>query len=190
LDFSKIKKDFRSEIVRGGEAFLEGQLKVATAADSRASSLAGMLVAAATALTAGVVLSLFNPAWNVPHRLPLMLGGGTVALLFFVGAVLCLLAIMPAGFYLPGCEPANWEDDINASKELEDCLGERAQHIQEQIVDNNQVIQRNARKFRWAASLGVAAPPLGLVVWLIAQFLDVRGIASVLSRIIGAFSFG
>jgi hypothetical protein len=39
LDFSKIKADFRKEIVREGTVFFDGQLKIATSADSRASGL-------------------------------------------------------------------------------------------------------------------------------------------------------
>jgi hypothetical protein len=42
MDFSKIESDFRREIVRGGESYLDGQVKIATSADARASSLAGM----------------------------------------------------------------------------------------------------------------------------------------------------
>ena len=53
LDFSKIKSDFRKEIVREGTVYLDGQLRIATSADSRASGLAGIFTAAATALTAG-----------------------------------------------------------------------------------------------------------------------------------------
>jgi hypothetical protein len=56
LDFAKIKADFRKEIVREGTVYLDGQLKVATSADSRASGLAGIFTAAATALTAGIVI--------------------------------------------------------------------------------------------------------------------------------------
>ena len=61
MDFSKIKPDFRSEIIRGGELQLHGQLKLATSADLRASSLSGMFVAITTGLLAAVV-ALANSA--------------------------------------------------------------------------------------------------------------------------------
>jgi hypothetical protein len=169
MDFSKIKPEFRKEIVREGTVYLEGQLKIATAADARASGLAGMFIAAATALIAGVVISLFNPSWNVPARLPLMLGGGIAAGCFLGAAVLCITAIRPVSFWLPGCEPQNWRSDVAEGRELDDCLGERAQHIQEAIVDNLKVIDSNAKLFKWGARLGIAAPFVGLVVWLLAS---------------------
>ena len=169
MDLSKVKPEFRKEIVRGGEAYLEGQLKIATSADARASGLAGMFTAAATALTAGVVIALFNPAWAVPARLPLMLGGAAAAICFLAGAVLCITAVRPADFWLPGCAPENWLDDVSAGKELNDCYWERAKHIQEQIVENSNVIAKNANLFKWGARLGITAPFAGIVVWALAS---------------------
>lgn len=82
LDFSKIKSDFRKEIVREGTVYLDGQLRIATSADSRASGLAGIFTAAATALTAGIVITIFNAAGtSLQSKLPLMLGGASAAIL-------------------------------------------------------------------------------------------------------------
>jgi hypothetical protein len=164
MDFTKIDDIFSKEIVRGGEAYLDGQLRVATSADQRASGLAGMFTAAATALLAAVV-ALANPAWNVSGHVALMFGAGVAAGMFLLGAILCLLVIMPVKFWLPGCEPENWESDVVAGKKLHDCLGERAVHIQEQIADNLRIIEANAKKFKWGAICGIAAPFVGVVVW-------------------------
>jgi len=155
MDFTKIDTDFRKEIVRGGESYLDGQLKIATSADSRASSLAGMYTAAATALTAGVVIAIFNNAGNHLHeRLPLIVGGGLSALFFLIGALFCVLAIRPTKLWLPGCEPENWEEDIASGRRLDECLGERAKHIQAHIGDNFKVIERNAWRFGCGAGFG------------------------------------
>jgi hypothetical protein len=166
MDFTKIDETFSREIVRGGETYLDGMLRVATSADQRASGLAGMFTAAATALIAAVVV-LANPTWNVTWKLPLMLGGGAAALMFLTGAVTCLRTIMPVKFWLPGCEPHNWDSDVVVGKKLHDCLGERATHIQEQIADNLVVIETNARRFKRGARFGIAAPCVGFVVWLL-----------------------
>jgi hypothetical protein len=168
LDFSKIKADFRKEIVREGTMFLDGQLKIATSADSRASGLAGIFTAAATALTAGIVITIFNAA-GAPLRdkLPLMLGGAASAILFLIAAVLCIVALQPVGFWLPGLAPENWDTDVSSGRELDDCLGERAAHIQQQISGNMKTIEANARRFRWGSRLGIAAPFVGFVVWLL-----------------------
>ncbi|MBH5373502.1 hypothetical protein [Bradyrhizobium glycinis] len=169
MDFSKIKPDFRKEIVRGGEAYLDGQVKIAASADSRASSLAGMYTAAATALTAGVAIAVYNAAGTALHeRLPLVIAGGAAAISFITGALFCVTAIQPVGFYLPGCEPDNWEEDVTKGKELDDCLGERALHIQSHINANFDVIKENARRFTWGARFGMAAPFVGIFVGMIA----------------------
>jgi hypothetical protein len=170
MDFSKITPDFRKEIVREGTVYLDGQLKIATAADARASGLAGMFTAAATALTAGVVIAIFNsPGAALPARLPMMLGGASAALCFLAAAVLCITAIRPVSFWLPGLAPENWSSDVAGGRTLDDCLGERAQHIQEQIVDNLKTIESNAKLFKWGARLGIAAPFVGVVIWLLAS---------------------
>lgn len=172
MDFSKIDTDFRKEIVRGGESYLDGQVKIATSADSRASSLAAMYTAAATALTAGVVIAIFNAAgFQLHDRLPLIAGGAAAALSFLAGALCCVTAIQPAGFYLPGCEPENWQEDIDAGRKLEECLGERAKHIQGHIAENFKVIGRNARLFAWGARCGMAAPFIGLIAWAAFSYL-------------------
>jgi hypothetical protein len=176
MDFSKITADFRKEIVREGTVFLEGQLKIATAADARASSLAAMFIAAASALTAGVVISIFNSA-NSPltSKLPLMLGGGVAALCFIAAAILCIFVLQPADFWLPGLAPENWKEDIAQGKALDECLHERADHIQEQIDANNKLIGRNARLFRIGAFIGVSAPFVGVVVWILASMHKFAG---------------
>jgi hypothetical protein len=163
VDFSK-DEDFGKEVVRGGEVYLDGMLRIATSADQRASGLSGMFAAAATALLAAVV-ALANPAWNVSGRVALIVGGLAAAAMFLSGAVLCLTTIMPVKFWLPGCEPGNWESDVTAGKKLQDCLGERAGHIQDQIGENLKVIESNARRFKWGATLGIAAPFVGILAW-------------------------
>jgi hypothetical protein len=72
---------------------------------------------------------------------------------------------MPVSFYVPGCEPENWKTDVIAGKKLHDCLGERADHIQEAIAANLRVIEANATKFRWGALFGILAPFVGVAAW-------------------------
>jgi hypothetical protein len=161
MDFSKIDDGFRTEIVKGGETYLEGLLKLATSADSRASGLAGMFTAAATALTAGVVIALGNA--------PGADGGVAAALFFLIGAIVCIRSIQPIGFWLPGCEPDNWEDDVSQGKQLKDCMAERAMHIQDHINKNVVVIEKNANLFKWGTRFGIGAPFVGFAIWTISN---------------------
>lgn len=170
MDFSKIKSEFRKEIVREGTVYLDGQLKVATSSDSRASGLAGIFTAAATGLLAGVVITIFKSSDSSIHsKIPLMLGGAVSAISFLVAAVLCIIAIQPVSFWLPGLAPENWDTDIAGGRELDECLGERAAHIQQQINENNKTIETNARRFRWGSRIGISAPFIGVMVWLLAS---------------------
>jgi hypothetical protein len=57
--------------------------------------------------------------------------------------------------------------DVTGGRSLDDCLGERAQHIQEQITDNLRTIENNAKLFKWGSLLGISAPFVGVVVWLL-----------------------
>jgi hypothetical protein len=168
MDFSKIKSDFRKEVVREGTVFLDGQLRIATSADARASGLAGIFTAAATAMTAGVVIAIFNSSGGtLSSRLPMMIGGACAAICFLAAAVLCIKAIQPVSFWLPGLAPENWVADVETGRELDDCLGERAHHIQEQITENITTIEKNARLFRWGSSIGISAPFVGVMIWLL-----------------------
>jgi hypothetical protein len=170
MDFSKIDAAFRKEIVREGTTFLDGQLKIATAADARATGLAAMFIAAASALTAGVVIAIFNSTTStLAAKLPLMFGGGAAALCFIGAAIFCIIALRPVKFWLPGLAPVNWNEDVVLGKALEDCLGERAGHIQTQIDANATIIEGNAKLFRRGAVLGVSAPFVGAAVWALAS---------------------
>jgi hypothetical protein len=167
MDFSKIDRPFRDEIIKGGEAYLDGLLKIATSADSRASGLAGIFTAAATALTAGVVIAIANaPGADILARLPVLAGGGTAAACFLIAAIFCVRSLQPTSFWLPGCEPTNWEEDVAAGRKLDDCLEERAKHIQDHIDQNAHVIEKNAKLFKWGTRFGIAAPFVGFVAWL------------------------
>jgi hypothetical protein len=169
MDFSKIDNEFSKEIIRSGEAYLDGQLKIATSADQRASSLAGVFIASATALIAAS-LALANPQWNVSGRLPLIVGAASAAIMFLIGAIHCWLAIMPVSFFIPGTEPMNWDTDVVAGKKLHDCLGERADHVEEAIAVNLRIIASNARKFRNGAIFGILAPFIGVLTWALVFF--------------------
>jgi NADH:ubiquinone oxidoreductase subunit B-like Fe-S oxidoreductase len=89
--------------------------------------------------------------------------------MFLIGAIQCWRVIIPVDFWLPGCEPENWETDVVAGKKLHDCLGERAGHIQQQIAENLSVIEANAKKFRSGALCGIVAPFVGVAAWAVAS---------------------
>ena len=72
---------------------------------------------------------------------------------------------MPTGFYFPGTQPEKWEIDLAAGKEVHAALAELGENYQIKINGNRTTIKKNARKFSWGATAGIAAPVVGLVVW-------------------------
>lgn len=86
---------------------------------------------------------------------------------FLVGAALCIAAIFPVGFWLPGNEPESWFGDVAAAKELDAALCEEAEHIQSKIAENRSVVAKNAQRFQWGAILGIIAPAAGFLLWLL-----------------------
>ncbi len=167
MDWSKTKFDLKQRIVQEGEAYLSGQLKLATSADQRASMLAGAFAAAGTAIIAGLITLHAAEKITLTQKFPIYLGGGVTAASFLIAAGLCIRAIFPVGFWLPGNEPKSWYGDVTTGRTLDDAMGEEAEHIQTKIEDNRAVIKTNASRFKWGATLGIAAPVAGFIVWLI-----------------------
>lgn len=161
MDFSKIDDDFAKEIIRAAEATLSGQVSVATSADQRASVMASVFAAAGAALIVGMA--------TIAHQYPtaVVASGFVAGALFLIAAALCVKATMPVEFWLGGAEPHNWAADCAAGSPLKDSLAQQADHLQERITYNTAVIGRNARWFFWGAGIGVAAPFVGLAIFLL-----------------------
>ncbi|MEK7996673.1 MAG: hypothetical protein AAB403_22955 [Planctomycetota bacterium] len=172
MDWTNADKEMVNRIIDEGQTYLDAQLRLATSADGRAAALAGMLTAAATALMAGLIALTIASQIKLQDKYPIFFGGGLAAALFLLAAALCIWALVPIGFYLPGNEPKSWFGDIETKKQLADALGEEAQYIQEKIEENRAAIDLNAKKFRAAAILAIVAPTTGVLVWLLSSFWE------------------
>jgi hypothetical protein len=147
------------EASRHAEAKLAAQLQIATSADQRAAVLGGIYVAAAT----GIIGALASGAADNLGR-PLMIGAFLSAAAFLIGAYLCIFAMLPISFDIPGNEPSNWYDDIDQNRDLKDAIGEQLDCFDEAIRENNRRVAKNARLFKAGALIGISAPLLGIVV--------------------------
>jgi hypothetical protein len=166
-DWTKAKPGLVQQIVREGELYLDGQLKLALSADQRAAILAGVFTAAATGVLAVMLALAITKDVAILHRYPVYVGSGTTAGMFLVAACLCISAAMPVGFWLPGNQPENWYGDVDQGKDLGAALGEEAQHIQDKIVENRAILAKNAQRFGRGAIMGIAAPFVGAALWLL-----------------------
>jgi len=124
LDFSKSSPETTKEVVRESELYLQGQLSLATSADQRAASLAGIYAAAGAAVVAGIVTLVTSGSPG--DWLPVVVAGAVSATLFLAGAALCVWATLPVGFDLPGSQPQSWQSDVTHAVSLDDSL---RQHV-------------------------------------------------------------
>lgn len=160
--WAEAEKGMIHEIIREAEARLHGQVQLATSADQRAAVLAGVFIAAGTAIIAALLAGIASHP-----SLAIILGAITAAALFLAGAGYCIRTVMPCDFHLPGNQPDNWYSDVDERRALKECLGQAAEHCQDAIVENRKQLQANARLFARGAWLGVSAPVAGALVWLL-----------------------
>lgn len=165
MDWSRTNIDTVKEILREGETYLQAQVSLATSADQRASVMASVFAAAGAAIVAGLIT--LAPSDQAHANLPIFIGGGLAALLFLAGAALCVSAALPVSFDLPGSQPESWYADAARDRDLRESLAEQAENYQDKIRDNGAVLRRNARRFMWGARAGIAAPFVGVVLWLL-----------------------
>jgi hypothetical protein len=170
MDWSKAKPDVVQHVVKEGQSYLDAQLHLGTSADQRASVLAGIFIAAATGVLLGLASLAAAKTSSAAHMFPVFLGGLVTALLLLSAGSLCVAATMPVKFWLPGNEPESWFRDVKDETETTTALGEEAEHIQAKIVENRMVTERNARRFKWGAMLGIAAPFVGTLFWVLTSF--------------------
>jgi hypothetical protein len=160
----------RERIVDEGQTYLDNQIRLATASDQRSASLAGVFTAAGGALVAG--LATISGVETIHNPVPLYLGGGVAALMFFAAAGLCVWSASPVGMWLPGGEPGGWYGDVNTKKAYDDSLAEEAENIQDKIVENRTTIESITRFYKWGSRIGVLAPVVGTIVWALAAFIS------------------
>lgn len=158
--WEKASPEMIREITRQAELFLDGQVKLATSADQRASVLGGIFTAAGTAIIAGLIAA---PSYS----LGLVVGALLSAIMFLIGAGLCICTALPAGFYLPGNHPESWDDEVREQKSLDYALSTIAQNYQEEIEHNKTTLKTNAGKFKLGTFLGLCAPLVGLIAWFL-----------------------
>mgnify|MGYP000051836444 CR=1 FL=1 len=166
-DWSKTSGETIKEIVRESEIYLQGQLTLAISADQRASVMASVFAAAGAVIVAGLITLV---ASDTTDFAPVFIGGAFSAMLFLVGAGMCVWATLPVGFDLPGGQPEDWKKDVETGTSLDGSLAEQAEHYQGKIEDNRKALQKNAGRFQFGAISGIAAPFIGFLVWLFATF--------------------
>lgn len=143
-----------AEIIREAESLLDEQRTVAVAADQRAVTFAGLLVAAIGAMV-GAVASLGGHA---PKAIVL------VATTISVAAGLALWSARPTEWKFRGNAPSQWTPDIIGEREMHASMAEMAMHYDAASALNDRAISSAARAMR-ASMLLTALSVVAALAW-------------------------
>ena len=169
--FREFPPEVLTEIVREGEARMEALLQIASAADLRAMTLAGLQIGAATAsLGAGLVM-LYDDQGEI------WLSGLAVifAAAMILASLLAVSTLRPAKFHVPGNSPVNWLPQYWLGGEahgfsLVQARIEQAACLELAINENQKWIEWAGARVRRSidcmlAAVGIAG--LVLLVWIV-----------------------
>jgi hypothetical protein len=159
-DFSAIPDEAVDEIFRNGETCLLGTIALATAADQRATTMAGIFGAGSVALLAMAATLKASASGDSA----LVLASSITALLFFVSALICAWSARPVDFFVGGYEPSK----------LAECAGDpmwmkryASEDIQVRIDSNRKTLERAASLLSFGAIVAAAAPLIGTAAYFI-----------------------
>ena len=130
------------------EKRLASQLSAGLAADARAMGFAAIMIAAASIL-AGLAKDSANP-------LAMLIG----SVILLASAGLAGIAARPLKFYMPGAKFSDLSEDIETDAKFIDVLTELGEYNDQNSVENDAVLNGNARGLRVAffvSMIGVAA---------------------------------
>lgn len=148
------------------EECLAGTVHLATAADSRATTLSGIFGGAAVALLAAGATILAAPEHKV--YLPLLSAALISALFLFAAAILCAYACRPIDYFVGGYEPKY------LSKSATDpiwMLRYATDDVQVRIDANREALAAGARKVKLAMWLALLSVLASIAAFFIAENL-------------------
>jgi hypothetical protein len=158
------------EVVQEGQARLESQLQVATAADQRALTLAGFQITAATGSVAGGVALMTGDEPNQALALVAFLFALTILAL---GGI-ALWTVVPRKFKIPGNQPLNWRKNQwrwqDKGFDIKAARVEQAACLEEQIVANRKQLDSTARLMRTSFFGTISAAAIAAILLMIMLF--------------------
>jgi len=132
------------------EDCLAGTITLATAADSRATTLTGIFGGAAVALLAASATILAAPQHE--SYIPLLAAASVGAVFLFIAAILCAYGCRPVEFFVAGYEPKLL---AKSATDLTWMLRYVTNDIQVRIDANREALAASARLLNWAMRLSL-----------------------------------
>ncbi len=143
------------EAYRRSDERLAAQSSLALAADGRAMSFAGVMIASSTILAGMSLTSQY------------MVGVLAASACLLVSACAAAWSAMPVKFAVPGNEYIDWQDDLTGDvaylAAIESILVAQDEHI----ADNDTTLDWNAKLLKFSFALAVCSPLSGaLAIWV------------------------
>ena len=161
MDWSKVSQEMAEKILGQGETFLQATLTVASGLDQRSATLAGIFSASATAALGASAAIQISDNGNCA----LVYAGLAVAATWFLGALLCVAALWPSKYHLPGNHPRNWWAESVSERPMVEAIGGESENYQEKIDYNVNGLKWDSMFLKFGATVGCAAPLVGLIAW-------------------------
>jgi hypothetical protein len=137
IDWDDVPEHTVREILRLGETYLDSTLKVAIAADQRATALMGIYGAVGVAL----LVSAATIGTRTQPDVSLIVSLGIVAFLLLVAGLICGRAGRPIDFYISGYEP---KKIIKSSSHELWMLRYVCEDVQRRIDSNRQSLEKSS----------------------------------------------
>jgi hypothetical protein len=157
-DFSNVPDEALNEFHRQAELWLEGTIKIAIAADGRATTSTGILSAATGAL---VVLAANLASSAAPNR-ALLAAVIVAALCLLIAAGFCATAARPIDFYVSGYEPKNLHPAAATEQHIKRVS---AADIQFRIDSNKRALAQAAKALRRGQIIAAASAPIFIIIY-------------------------
>jgi len=153
IDPSREDREFQLlvEACRLSEKNLENEIAIALAADQRAASFCGLIVAS--------IAILVGLSENIRDSVSLTLSVGAFAL----SAVFAGAATRSVKVHAPGFKFDDFSEDISQARAMKDVLKDIGRHYDAGSKINRNVISRNARLFNFSLLLAAAGLAFALL---------------------------
>ena len=164
---NKIPVELAREIARQGEVRLGALMTVAIGADTRATTLCGILGATCTAVAAAIFAYLAIGQANKPQ---LIAAGVMVAALLFLGAIMAAIAASPRDYYVAGGRPQalrNWAWSGTEWRDEASMLDASSQRYAKEIEADSRILDSNTKRIKWSLGLAAASLPLGIFIYFL-----------------------
>jgi hypothetical protein len=153
------------EILRQAEKYLDNSLKVAVAADQRATTLMGIYGAVGVALLVSAATLGTRPEPDLS-----IIGAITVMAVFLlVAGLLCGLAGKPIDFYVSGYEP---EKIVESSTDQWWLLRYVCEDLQRRIDVNKQILQKSSWFIFGSFAVAGSSVLVGIIVFVVFRIMS------------------